>query len=117
MRNEFPGKCARCNVPVGAYEGYFERANGDNKELRKLRGIKGKWLLRCQKCVGKGHVPPRTLRIIAPHYCAGAVFEKIVGVWNCTEAAPIVKWMEYKPVSEIKSYLDKKGYTYHWLKP
>jgi hypothetical protein len=27
------------------------------------------------------------------YFCAGAVWERIDGIWRCTEAAPIIKWM------------------------
>lgn len=55
------------------------------------------------------------LRVVAPHYVAGAEFEKINGVWCCTNAAPIIRWMIGKPPAEIKRYLDKKKYDYEWI--
>lgn len=44
MRNKYAGKCFICgaNVPVGA--GFFQRHFG-------------KWVCRCQSCVGKGNTP------------------------------------------------------------
>ena len=52
------------------------------------------------------------LRVVAPHYCAGAIF--IDG--KCVKAAPIIKWMVGKPPQETKRYLLKKGYKYEWIK-
>jgi hypothetical protein len=52
------------------------------------------------------------LRVVAPHYCAGAVFKN----GECIRAAPIIKWMVGKPPSEIKRFLVNKGYQYEWVK-
>lgn len=42
MRNQYAGHCFLCGHKVLAYTGFFQR-----------RG--GKWVLRCQRCVGKGN--------------------------------------------------------------
>lgn len=53
----------------------------------------------------------RILHVEAPHYCAGAILEKVNGRWECVEAAPIIKWMEGKPITDTKKYLDGKGFN------
>jgi len=57
-----------------------------------------------------------TLRVDAPHFCAGAVFEKQAGEWVCLEAAPILNWMRKKKPSEIGAYLKYKRWPYKWIK-
>jgi hypothetical protein len=55
------------------------------------------------------------LRVVAPHFCAGADFEKVGDVWHITKCAPILWWMRGKPASHIKAWLDEKNYEYQWL--
>lgn len=59
--------------------------------------------------------PERLLRVEAPHFVAGAVWVPVGGVWSCTEAAPILKWMVGKPPAEVKAYLTRKGWSWEWL--
>lgn len=44
MRNKYPGVCFRCGSAVPAGKGHFQRE-------------KGRWLIRCLPCVGKGNEP------------------------------------------------------------
>lgn len=57
---------------------------------------------------------PKLLRVVAPHFVAGAVWEFKHG-WQCVEAAPIIKWMVGKHPREVSSYLERKGWSYEWL--
>jgi len=56
------------------------------------------------------------LRIEAPHYVAGAVWNKRNDGWCCVEAAPIIRWMVGKEASTVGDYLKRKNYHYQWLK-
>lgn len=51
------------------------------------------------------------VRVVAPHFVAGAIFLPQNGQWTCTEAAPIIKWMIGKTDKEIKTYCTKKNWT------
>jgi len=51
------------------------------------------------------------LRVTAPHFCAGAIFEK----GECVKAAPIIKWMVGKPPLETRDYMRRKGWQWEWL--
>jgi hypothetical protein len=53
----------------------------------------------------------KLLRITAPHFVAGAIWVNK----ECTEAAPIIKWMVGKPPLEVKAYLDKRKWKYEWI--
>jgi len=55
------------------------------------------------------------LRIEAPHFVAGAIFENRDGEWKCIKAAPIIRYLCKTPSSEIKRYLDSKGWRYRWV--
>lgn len=52
MHNKYPGGCGT-QVPPGA--GFFQRMNG-------------KWVVRCQNCVGKGNEPDAALKTIYEAY-------------------------------------------------
>jgi len=54
------------------------------------------------------------LRIETKYFCAGALFEKKDGKWECVQAAPIIKWMVGKPIAVIENYA--KRHTYQWIK-
>ena len=56
----------------------------------------------------------KLLRITAPHFVAGAVWEFNHG-WVCVDAAPIIKWMVGKPPAQIRDYILKKNWSYEWL--
>lgn len=56
----------------------------------------------------------KLLRITAPHFVAGAVWEFDHG-WRCVRAAPIIKYMIGKRPTEVKNYLIKKGWDYEWI--
>lgn len=55
------------------------------------------------------------LRIEAPHFVAGAIFENRDGGWKCIKAAPIIRYLCKMSPSEIKRYLDSKGWRYRWV--
>ena len=57
----------------------------------------------------------KLLRIEAPYFTAGAIWERGAKDWLCVEAAPIIKWMIGKPALETKAYLDSKGWRYEWV--
>ncbi len=53
------------------------------------------------------------LRIVAPHYVAGAVFDTTSR--RCVRAAPIIKWMIGQGPEQVLQYLKRKGFTWQWL--
>lgn len=55
------------------------------------------------------------LRVVAPHFVAGAEWEKRGGVWVCVRAAPIIRWMVGKTGAEIKKYLARRGWEWEWI--
>jgi hypothetical protein len=57
----------------------------------------------------------KLLRVTTPYYCAGAVWVCRCGVWACTQSAPILNWMRFKPADEVKASLIKSGATFEWL--
>jgi hypothetical protein len=57
----------------------------------------------------------RLLRVSAKHFVAGAVFEKRGGVWCCTVAAPIIKYMVGMEPAKIKAYIAKKRWGFEWV--
>lgn len=52
----------------------------------------------------------RLLRVVAPHFVAGAMFAWTGVGWRCVEAAPIIRWMEGREVGEIYLYVTRKGW-------
>lgn len=59
---------------------------------------------------------PTLLRVTAPHFVAGAVWEQVEGKWRCSpHVAPIIAWMRGKTPEQVKAYLQKKGWKYEWL--
>lgn len=57
----------------------------------------------------------KLLRVVAPHFVAGAVFENKDGVWRCTRVAPIIKYIAKMKPKDIKAYFEKKGWEYAWV--
>lgn len=57
----------------------------------------------------------RLLRVEAPHFVAGAIWEKSPAGWRCIEAAPILRWMVGKDRTQIATFLKNKGYSWSWL--
>jgi hypothetical protein len=57
----------------------------------------------------------KLLRVEAPHFVAGAIWQRSAGPWVCTEAAPILKWMINKSAESVRSYLERKGWKHQWL--
>lgn len=59
----------------------------------------------------------RLLWVTAPHFCAGAVWQRQGEAWVCVHAAPIIYWMVGKPAGEVKAYLQRKRWAYEWVLP
>ena len=57
----------------------------------------------------------RLLVVDAPHFYAGAVWQQVADAWQCTEAAPILRWMCGKSAAEVGAYLKRKGWAYQWV--
>lgn len=57
----------------------------------------------------------RLIRVTAPHFCAGAVFDRVGDGWEVGKCAPIISWMRGKSTAEIAAYLRRKGWTWEWL--
>lgn len=57
----------------------------------------------------------KLLRVQTDWFCAGAVWQKIHGLWSCVHAAPILRWMVGKTPSEVKIALLKMGAEFEWL--
>lgn len=55
------------------------------------------------------------LVVTAPHFVAGAVWEKRGGEWHCTNAAPILKWMVGMRPDAVSDYLTRKRWAYEWI--
>jgi hypothetical protein len=51
------------------------------------------------------------VRVRAPHFCAGLVVLLSTGVVT-NETAPILAWARGKPWSEVRAYLDRRGWMY-----
>ena len=64
-------------------------------------------------CLG-AEMTERLLQVTAPHFCAGAVWQRIDGEWQCVEAAPILAWMRGKDAREVGAYLRRKGWRVYW---
>jgi len=54
------------------------------------------------------------LVVEAPHFYAGATYEKIDGRWECTGAAPILKWLIGMSPQKAAIYIQRKGWIIHW---
>jgi hypothetical protein len=57
----------------------------------------------------------RLLRVVAPHFVAGAIWRQDGGQWACVHAAPILKWMVGKNSREVRAYLERKRWEYEWV--
>jgi len=63
-------------------------------------------------------VDQRLLQVTAPHFCAGAVWQKREGKWVCVQAAPILKWMVGLSAETMKQRqpgMLRKGWTFVWV--
>lgn len=67
--------------------------------------------------ITKVRMKQRLLRIEAPHYVAGAIFEQRNGDWFCVKAAPIIKWLKGKYLKELSNFLNKRqvGWKHQWI--
>lgn len=55
------------------------------------------------------------LRITAPHFVAGAEFEKGIGGWRMMRCAPIIGYMRNWGPDRINRYLAVKGWAFEWV--
>lgn len=55
------------------------------------------------------------LRVETNYFVAGAVWQKIYGVWSCIKAAPMLHWMVGKDRDTVKLALAKMGARYEWV--
>lgn len=56
-----------------------------------------------------------TLRIEAPHFVAGAVFDTHRRV--CSEAAPIIRYMIGWSPERTITYVKRKNWRFQWISP
>lgn len=57
----------------------------------------------------------RTLWVQTDYFTAGAIWQKLYGVWSCKKAAPILAWMYRKTPAEVHLALLKMGADFQWL--
>lgn len=69
----------------------------------------------------------KLLRVVAPHFVAGAIFEKVdhwtwgetgwstSREWKCTQAAPILRYLIGELAADCKFSLKRKGYKWEWV--
>ena len=55
------------------------------------------------------------LRVTAPHFVAGAVFDRVGDGWMISRCAPILAWMRGKATDQIAGYLKRKKWAWEWL--
>ena len=55
------------------------------------------------------------LRVTSPYFCAGALWRKTNGKWECFLAAPTIKWMKGMIAKDVKKYLGKRKWDYQWI--
>jgi hypothetical protein len=58
----------------------------------------------------------RLLRVIAPHFVAGAVWERSGGGWHCARAAPVLRWMVASSPEATLDVLRRRHYAWEWLR-
>lgn len=57
----------------------------------------------------------RLLHVTAPHFCAGAVYEREAGEpWRCTRAAPIIEWLVGMSTEDARGRLKRVSYQWEW---
>jgi len=59
----------------------------------------------------------RILRVEAPHFVAGSVWQRLPTGWACTHVAPILSWMNGKTLEQVDNHLTAKGWRYSWCRP
>jgi hypothetical protein len=57
----------------------------------------------------------RLLRVTAPHFVAGAVWELTPHGWRCARTAPLLNWMRRVKPAEAREALVRAGYEWAWL--
>jgi hypothetical protein len=55
------------------------------------------------------------LCVSAPHFVAGAVWERRGYAWHCLRAAPILHWMLGKTPAHCGNYFARKGWAFEWI--
>lgn len=59
--------------------------------------------------------PEKLLRVETDYFVAGAVYQKIYGVWSCVLAAPILSWLKGKNTDQAKLDLLKMNASWSWI--
>lgn len=60
----------------------------------------------------------RLLRVVAPHFVAGAIWSRDGASWRCTAAAPILRWMigmDAETMRRRRPSMERKGWTLEWV--
>ena len=52
------------------------------------------------------------IRVVAPHFVAGLVFESDARGARCTEAAPILRWCRGRTRASVEGYLRLKKWSW-----
>lgn len=61
------------------------------------------------------------MRVTAPHFVAGALWRRSrsddgpPGQWTCTKAAPIIKWMVGKRLTQVWASITRNGWGVEWV--
>lgn len=62
---------------------------------------------------GERSLMSRTIRIVAPHFCAGLDLDGS----RATNAAPIISYMRGWTADKIASYCERKGWQWSYIAP
>lgn len=57
----------------------------------------------------------RMLYVQTEYFTAGAQWQRIHGIWSCTQAAPIIHWMQGMTPGNAKIQLLKMGARWEWV--
>ncbi len=57
----------------------------------------------------------KLLRVTAPHFVAGAVWQRIGDAWMCVRTAPILAWMAGKPWPDVRQKIARVRWFHEWL--
>jgi hypothetical protein len=58
----------------------------------------------------------RLLRVVAPHFVAGAVWQRNESGWHCIGAAPILQWMLALSPQATLDVLRVRRYAWEWVR-
>lgn len=57
----------------------------------------------------------RVLKVSNEYFTAGAIFERVSGVWRCREAESAISWMKTMDVRSVKTELLRRGCSWEWI--